>query len=614
MKKILSIFLLIGSTQLVAQNIVDDTSKLVYSAKTTDIIYEYDVKNNFVKERHPDTTLYNLESFTVLDKTEHYYQDLGNNGTAMHHLFYPVPSQIGKTSGYNAYNPYMLLPEDIKYYDTKSPFMDVRVVFGGNFRSTVDFSYARNVNERWTLGFDIHKITSGKQLAFTRIDDRNVQNNVFDLYTYYQHETIPYKVMFNVVTMNHNVSETGGISLGDNPTRAELFLYQDANVRLTDAKTKDGRLNWHIYQEYAWQKQLQFYHQLDIRKQETTYNDGLAETDLTFYGPALIDNTNTQQASLFKEMSNEVGIKGDLANLFYRGYLKRRVYDFSYMFLNPTSKQAENYIGGYSRFDWKEKFNIEANAEYLQTGEYKLIGRLNSDLIFGSYSSVRAKAPIFYEKYLDNHHEWNDDLTPSFSNEIKGGIRVKTKNFLVKPTARILSLNKLIYLDENKRPQQTSSLGVLTALGGNFNIKLMTNKTVGESIHLENEVYITQVSGGSADNMPVPPVFYNGRLYWRGFWFKDSMGVEVGLDLHAKSSYYALDYAPSLQQFYLQNSFRIDGFYTADLFVNMKINNVKVFVKMTHVNQQNNDGYFITPYYPGVGRVFDFGVNWNFYD
>ncbi len=600
---------------MLAQNIVDDTSKLVYSAKTTEIIYEYDVKNNFPKERHPDTTLYNFESFTVLDKAEHYYQDLGNNGTAMHHLFYPVPTQIGKTSGYSVYNPYMVNPEGIKYYDTKSPYMNVGVVFGGNFRSTVDFSYARSVNERWTMGFDIYKITSGKQLNFTTINDRNVQSNVFDLYTYYQHEKLPYSVMFNVVTMNHNVSESGGIEVGPNATKAELFLYRDAEVVLTDAKTKDSRLNWHVYQQYAWQKQLQFYHQLDIRKQENTYNDaGLSTIESAYYGPSLIDATTTKQGALFKEITNEVGVKGDLANLFYRGYIKRRVYDFSYIYLDPTSKQAENYLGGYSRFTWKDKFNIEANAEYLQSGEYKLIGKLNSDLIFGSYSSVRAKAPIFYEKYLGNHHEWNQDLVPSFSNEIKGGIRVKTKNFLVKPTARILSLNKLIYLDENQRPQQTSSLGVLTAIGGDFQVKIMTNKTYNESLHFENEIYVTNVSGGSADNMPVPPLFYNGRLYWKGFWFKNTMAVEVGLDLHAKSQYYALDYAPALQQFYLQENFRIDGFYTADFFVNMKINNVRVFVKMTHINQQNNDGYFITPYYPGVGRIFDFGVNWMFYD
>jgi hypothetical protein len=597
-----------------AQNIVDDTSKLVYSAKTTEIFYEFDVKNNFPKERHPDTTLYNFESFTYLDKAEHYYQDLGNNGTAMQHLFYPLATQIGKTSGYSIYNTYMKMPDQLKYYDTKSPYMDVKVVFGGNFRSTVDYSYARSVNERWTMGFDIHKITSGKQLNFTRIDDRNVQGSVFDVYTSYQHETIPYRIMFNVVSMNHNVSESGGIALSANPSRADYFLYKDANVNLTDARAKDGRTNWHIYHEYAWQKQLQFYHQIDLRKQENTFSDAIGTAELKYYGPALIDNAATNQKSLFKELINEVGVKSELANLFFRGYLKHREYDFSYLYLDPIGKQVENYLGGYSRFTWKDKFNIEAEAEYLQTGEYKLIGRLNSDFLFGSYSSVRAKAPIFYEQYLGNHQEWNNNFSPTFTNEIKGGIRFKTNNFMLRPTARILSMSNYLYLDENLNPNQSAALGVLTAIGGDFHLNIKTNKQYSESFHFENEIYVTKVSGGASANMPVPPVFYNGRLFWRGSWFKKTMPVEVGLDLHAKTSYYAFDYSPNLQQFYVQNSFKIDAFYTADLFLNMKVDNVKVFVKMTHVNQQNNDGYFITPYYPGVARVFDLGVNWLFFD
>lgn len=594
--------------------IVDDTSRLVYSANSTKIIFEKDIKNNLLEERHPDTTLYKLENFMFSDRTEHYYQDLGNNGTALFPVFYPVANDIGKVSGYSAYDPYMFYPEDIKYYDSKSPFMDVEVVFGGNYRSIVDFTYARSADENWNFGFDIHKITSGKQVGFVSIDDRNVQSNVFNLYTMYKHDKLPYTAMFNIVSMNHNVSEVGGIDVSDNATDAELFLYQDSNVTLSDAKANDSRFNWHLYHEYNWQKQFQFYHQFDLRKQENSYTDDISTTDLEYYGDALLSESETTQESEFKELINEVGIKGELASLFYRLYVKRRSFDFSYQYWDAVNPSNENYVGGYSRFIWRDKFNVEANAEFLQTGEYKLIGKLNSDLIFGSYSSVRAKAPIFYERYFGNHHEWSQGLDPTFTNEIKGGVKLKTKYFELKPQARILSMNDFIYLDQDKSPQQSSAVGILTSLGGDFNLKIPTNREYKEAIHFENEFYLTNLSGGASSNLRVPPVFYNGRLFWRGAWFKKTMNVEVGLDIHARTQYYAMDYSPNLQHFYLQDNFRIDSYYTADAFCNMQVNNVRVFVKWMHVNQQNDDGYFVTPYYPGEPRVFELGVNWMFYD
>jgi hypothetical protein len=613
LKKIIIIFLVLASFSGYSQ-IVDDTSRLVYSANTTQFFYEYDVKNNFLKERHPDTTLYNLESFTFADRSEHYFQDLGNNGTALFPIFYPLRQQIGKTPGYTVYDPYMFESGDIKYYDTKSPYMNVEVVFGGNFRSIVDFTYARSANENWGFGFDIHKITSAKQIGFTSIDDRNAQGTVFSLYTTYKHPEKPYHALVNVVRMNHNVSELGGISVSENATKAELFLYQDSNVKLSDAKANDSRMNYHLYHEYAWQKQLQFYHQFDFKQQENAYTDAISTGDLEEYGPALIDSENTLQSTEFRELNNEIGIKGELASLFYRAYVKRRTFDFSYKYWDPTDKSGENYIGGYSRFTWRDRFNIEANFEYLQTGEYKLIGRLNSELIFGSYSSVRAKAPIFYERYFGNHKEWSEGLDATFSNEITGGVSIKTKYFNLRPTARISTMNKFIYLDQEQLPQQSSAVGILTAIGGDFDFKFRTNREYNEAIHFENEVYLTSVSGGASSNLRVPPVFYNGRLFWRGAWFKKTMQVEFGLDVHAKSGYYAMDYSPNLQHYFLQDDFKIESYYTAAFFCNMQVNNVRVFVKFIHVNQQNDDGYFITPYYPGEQGMFDMGVSWMFYD
>jgi hypothetical protein len=51
-----------------------------------------------------------------------------------------------------------------------------------------------------------------------------------------------------------------------------------------------------------------------------------------------------------------------------------------------------------------------------------------------------------------------------------------------------------------------------------------------------------------------------------------------------------------------------------DLFINMKIRNFRMFFKWTHFNQQVNDGYMVTPFFPAQRAIIDFGAQWIFFD
>lgn len=609
----------------VSAQITDDSTKLVYNAGTTKIIFEADIKNNVEVERHPDTTLYNREKYSYMDKTSRRYQNLGNNGTAMYPIFYPVTEQIGRTSGFSAFDPYLVTPDDLQYFDTKSPYMDLYVVFAGNGRSVVDFKFSRNVNANWNVGFDVSRITSDKQIGKSGQQDRNVVGTVLDVYTYYQHPEKPYSAMFNLVNMNYNIEETGGVYVEDlpNATSDQLFEYEDSDIQLTDAVSGDKRIYLHLYHQYAWQKQLQFYHQVDVINQRNIYKDFGTALDASsttynsyggYYQQFLIAPDSTYEHVRWNELKNELGIKGDLANLFYRIYLKRRDINLDYLYRDPTDRFGEMFLGGYTRFDWKDKFNVEGKAEFLQSGEYMLQGQLNSDLLFGSYKSIRSRPSFIAESYFGNHHEWQQSFNSMFANEIKGGIQLDLDFVKFKPQARILTMDQFTYFDESQTARQSGDIAVLTSLGGDFNLKLTTNKTYKEALVFENEVYFTSLAGDGASNMSVPRLFYNGKLFWRGLWFKNTMGVQVGFDIHAKTKYYAMGYAPDIQQFYLQSEFPIDEFYTFDFFLNMQVNNLTAFLKITNINQQADDGYFVTPYYPGIRRTIDFGARWLFYD
>ena len=91
--------------------------------------------------------------------------------------------------------------------------------------------------------------------------------------------------------------------------------------------------------------------------------------------------------------------------------------------------------------------------------------------------------------------------------------------------------------------------------------------------------------------------------------------MQIGFDLFFYKDYYAYAYAPSTQQFYLQYEKRIGNYPYLDFFINLKINQAKIFVKMSHINQEfMGNTYYSTPHYPRNDMAFIVGISWRFYD
>ena len=618
----IGIFLsVLGWVGLAEAQITDDSSRLVYGPSTTKIIYETSLKNNLEAEQALDTSLHTFENFAAYDRRGRYYQDLGNNGTAMGAIFPTLPNTIGKTSGFHAYDYYFKKPDDFKYYNSKSPFMDVGAVFGSQGRATVDFGFTANVSPTWNVGIDVSRITSDKQIGAERTQgDANVRNTLYDIYTYYQHPEKPYHLMFNYTGLSHKVDETGGVLvLTEDPLLFEFFQYRDSDIQLEDAVSEANYTNVHLYHEYALFKQFQLYHQLDRGRRRNNFTDSEDaasitgyDTYLDFYDQFLFDADSTEDRAEFREFSNEVGLKGTISSVFYRFYVRRRDVDMSYTFLNPGNEQ-ENYLGGLTRFVWKD-FNVQGEAEFLPTGEFFLNGTLKSNLLEASYTTMRYKPSYLMDSYFGNHYEWRNNFSQGFSNKLAGGLNLKLKTLSFHPRIELLNLDDFYYFNQSGIVSQAVGSALVSRFGGKLNYFLSTNRTYGSGFHFENEFFYSQSSGNAGNLIRIPELFYNGRHYWRGNIFDHSVPIEVGLNFHAKSAYFGNAYAPAIQQFILQDEFEIDSFFAADFFFNMRIDKVFAFFKITHANQPANGGYFVTPFYPGQRRSFDLGVRWLFFD
>lgn len=610
-----------GQNQGRRQSIVDDSSKLVYGPSTIKIYYEQDVKNNIDKGHDLDTVLYKFENFSLYDQHDRFYQDLGNNATAMAPIFYEAPDFIGKTSGFTSYNRQFKWPHQQKYYDTKSPYMNVGAVFGGQGRTNVDFTFTQNINPKWNIGIDYHRINSDKQIgADQNQGDLNARSTIYDLFTYYQHDTKPYKLFFNVTNYIQKNDETGGVLvLSEEPLEFEFFQYRDSRIQLEEATTDNNYNNVHLYHEYGFFKQFQLYHQLDRFNQKNTYvdseDDGTSsdyDTYTDFYDVFLIDDGGTDEGAKFSSFSNEVGLKGSVSSVFYRFYVRQRNVDFTYRLLNQDAV-TEGYLGGLARFDWKG-YKVQAQAEFLSTGGYDLRGSLESPILEASYRSTLYESSYLYDNYFGNHYEWHNDNTQGFANVLKGNLKLKFGQLDFRPGLALSTFDEFFYFDQNRIAQQAVGTALMTQIGGHINYKLFTNRTYDHAFHFHNQLLYTTTAGAAGDLIRVPEFFFNGRYYWAGNIFQRSVPVEIGINAHAKSSYFANGFDPVTQQFHLQDDLPVDPFVAVDFFVNMRVDKVFAFLKVTHLNQGNNTGYFVTPYYPGQSRVIDLGVRWMFFD
>ncbi len=597
--------------------IVDDSTRLVYGPTTVAFTTEFLIKNNFDNRyQNPDTLVYEFEKYNREDASDRRYQSLGFMGSALFDLEYDLPSHPGRTMGFSGYDHYFKEINSIRYFDTKSPFIDIGVILGGNNRSKIDFSFTRNINPHWTVGFDINRITADKQIGGEGQGDRATESSLFDIYVNYFNEEKPYGMAFSLTSLNHRVADIGGVFVeAEDPIRADFFQYQDSEVFLEDAFTGDERRRFHLYHEFKLGSGFQLYHQADYTTQENTFSDINSGSNDQFkiYYPLLESSSDTiREQTTYSAFENEAGLKGNIKGAFYRFYLKRRE-----LIYNPTgsleSTANETYAGTYLRFAWKDKFSVSGIGELSNEGAYRLEGTLASEFVNISYVSQRALQSFLVQSYTGNHQNWSNSFDPQFSNQLSARFKFNLSRFEIAPEGSFSTVSNLVYFNEDQLPAQEESAILLYNVGGSLSFNFL-RMNENEYFRMENRITNFLYSPTGTGIIRSPAVRYAGRLFWRGLWFQDAVPVEVGADVYYRSGYTANQYDPVLTQYYVQSDIRLQEYLAVDLFVNMKIRSLRAFVKWTHVNQPTNDGYMETPNYPGQKSITDIGVQWLFFD
>lgn len=618
---------------------IDDSTRVIYGPKSTRYVLEDDIFNNRRKLYLIDTTMDDVHRFTYVQRSQNKYQDLGNLGTPMRPVFVQLPQQLGAQTGYSVFSPYAYQTMAVKYFDTKSPFTDMYVALGGRNQNILRFDFSQNINPRWNAGFNVQRFTSQKQFGTSGINDPTrllAQNWGFLGHTNYRSKNDKYTLLLHFINMNHSLEEQGGVLPGTNLDGSPNLYAYTGDARLTGGSTTlpapqgwERRNDWHVYHQYVLDQGFQVFHRLDYRRQKNYFQDDtLALNQLPktipnvgtipgFYPNILGDTSRIEQDARFRLVENMFGIKGIYrlgASAFnYRAYLRSRIYG-QYTRYNTArtqyneyeTRRTETFLGGWLGYYFPDSLSqVTAEAEYQVGGGFRLQGQFDSKWLTAGYTAMLVDPTLLQQRFQSHIFLWRNNFSLRGYSHAYGQFNLRYRKLQLKPGLDYDLLTNYIYFDEKAVPQQAS--GAISVLRTGLGYHLEVGKFLAAG-----QLYYTVQS--RTDILRTPPFFANARFQYELLYAK-VLYIQVGLDLHYKSPYYADAYMPVTQQFYLQNRQQVEGYLLADVYANLRVNRTRLFVKMSHVNQGVwQPGYYVAPDFLQMRRGFAFGVDWYLFD
>lgn len=598
-----------------------------------------------------DTTLKNLENYSVLYQPERPTIGLGNLGLAAKPLLFEPQQSIGFDPGFHALDFYLLNPEDVIFYRARSPFTRLYYVNGGEAEQVLKVTHSQNVKPNWNIGANYNRIGANGTYDRQRGDDTGVA-----LFSWYQSPSNRYNLFGSVIFNTLRAAENGSLPNDTLFTKNAVDIDPMAEpVRLKTAHQLSHNTFITLHNTYflgrldstvkdGVKKILPtntITYKIAYNKQSFSFTKD--EPDLTHVlPPGMSDN--------FIFLNNHQGYTKDSTNVFHlqnelkwgfflrpkSGFLSKNelkidaglrhdLYQYSQLSKYPNGVNLYEFeknfqdltLLGNAGYRFSNRFDLNLNVEQIiqgkHFGDFKyaavgniLFGEKAGKVVMGAYMLSKSPAQI-YERHFSNHYQWvrefdrTKTLNLSFSYlNPRYEIELKAEYFLLSDYLyfRATGVNGIEPI------QSPTDINLLKLSGG----KKFTFGKFGL------DQYLVFQKTSDANVLRTPELYSFTSFHFKQTFFK-VLKTQIGADVRYNDSYLAYSYSIPASQFYIGNPVKLTSKPHGSVWLKAGLRRANLFVKYDYVNQGLFErGFYTVNEYPMGNRLFKFGVSWNFYD
>jgi Putative porin len=595
-----------------------------------------------------DTSTVNIQNYSPLLQPTHPTINNGNMGLSARPLLYEPSKRIGFDVGFHSLDYYALTPDDIIFYQARTPFTSLYFVSAGQKEQLFRATHTQNIKKNWNVGVNFNRGDSKGFYSRQRGDNLNVA-----IFSWYQSPSKRYNMwasaIFNTMRAYENGStvatglfepgyskisrEAEPINLSDSRNlyrKNTIFLKQtyyvgriDTSVNVNNAVLPTNKVS------YTFEYNNDSY---DFYKNGTDANNvlppGIASTTYTNDSTHVKHIKNEFIYSFFLRPKNSSVIKNELK---VDAGVRHDYYKHEYLGLKQdgTSYEQSNFTyqnitilgaAGY-RFSNNIDFNLDIQqilqgenaGDYLYEAKSKiLLGKTIGRIELGAYAQNQTPATIF-NYYHGNHYQWgNNDfkntkianLSFNYIND-KYGFTAGAKYYLTS--------NYLYFTADHTNG--TTAILPKQATADISLIRLdVSKKTRFGKFVMENYIAYQKTDNNAV--LRTPDLYTYNSIYFDNTFFK-VLKANVGLDVRYNSEYANYLYSPATAQFYIdeRNPTKLQSRPIVDVFFKANLKRANIFVKYDFVNQGLfQPGYYTVNRYPMQDALLKFGVSWNFYD
>ncbi len=594
----------------------------------------YTIGDEYVSAQPLDTTLDGKQYYEPGQQAHFRYRNLGNLGLA-HIPLTVIPKQnIKFTLGLEQYDLYTFRRSNLRWYTLDQPFTNLFLLIGANREQSARVTHNQNIGKNFNFSFNFNRFASpGSYLS------QETSHNNLALTSRYEAPSGKYGMSVVFLFNSVRVQDNGGSIGTDIFTDSSFTTSSLVAVELESAKTFMRDFQLVVRQEVRQGKSVQYqlndttraqrffsdwvmYHELQIQNLKYDYADQNPQAN--YYGNFFVDADSLAFSTSQKQWGNRLGIEygkilsADSSGAKYRNflidaYIEQQLYDIS----NGRNSEAFSglsaniRIGDHPLSD--KPFMYEARANY------QLLGYNSQDLYLGARMGYRfkklgeinavaslrnAEQPWLYNNLSFSGFSLQQDLDKTQT--LRVGLEYKLPKYRFQVGGYFYNMSNYAYMDANRLPVQ---------IGGSVQTLVLELKHTLKfwDMGLENELRVQFVSNDQV--LPLPTYWGRNTLYYEKSLFKNNLTGRVGLDVFYNTNYSAYGYFPLTGQFHVQNEETLKFYPTMDVFINVQVSELVIFLKMEHVNQGmfKENGYFNAYKYPAPPRAFKVGLVWRFY-